>query len=103
MNKPNKCKNCQWYGKPYWSVINPCDNCNREDYYKVMKSYYTEDYVKFLLQEIERLNNIINELEKYLHGRYNEWISSKNKITRESACEDYLILEYMKYLKENNK
>lgn len=55
MNKPSKCKNCEWYGKPYWSVINPCDNCNREDYYKVMDTYYTEEYVKSLLQEIERI------------------------------------------------
>lgn len=31
MNKPNKCKNCQWYGKPYWSIINPCDNCPNEN------------------------------------------------------------------------
>lgn len=27
----NKCKGCQWYGKPYWSIINPCDNCPREN------------------------------------------------------------------------
>ena len=27
----NKCKGCEWYGKPYWSIINPCDNCPRED------------------------------------------------------------------------
>lgn len=26
----NKCKGCQWYGKPYWSINNPCDNCPRE-------------------------------------------------------------------------
>lgn len=66
MNKPSKCKNCQWYGKPYWSVINPCDNCDREDYYKVMESYYTEDYVKSLLQQIDQLTNIIDKLEKKL-------------------------------------
>lgn len=55
------------------------------------------------LDEIKRLISNWNELEKYLQGRYKEWIGSKNEITRESACEDYLILDFMKYLKENNK
>ena len=27
----NKCKGCEWYGKPYWSIINPCDNCPNEN------------------------------------------------------------------------
>ena len=26
-----KCKGCQWYGKPYWSIINPCDNCPKDE------------------------------------------------------------------------
>ena len=53
--------------------------------------------------KITQLTNNWNELEKYLHGRYKEWIGSKNKITKESAIEDYLILDFMKYLKENKK
>ena len=36
MNKPSKCKNCQWYGKPYWSIINPCDSCPNEIDYKTI-------------------------------------------------------------------
>ena len=48
--------------------------------YQVMDRYYTEGYVKKLQKEIERLNNIINELEEYLLNHYevgneiqNEW------------------------------
>ena len=27
----NKCKGCPWYGKAYWSIICPCDNCYRNE------------------------------------------------------------------------
>lgn len=64
MNKPSKCKNCQWYGKPYWSIINPCDSCPNENDYishvgwynegtKQFEKLYTEDYVKNLQERIE--------------------------------------------------
>ena len=79
MNKPSKCKNCQWYGKPYWSVINPCDNCDREDYYKVMESYYTEDYVKSLLQQIQELTNNWNELRQHIKEYLKEWENSDDE------------------------
>lgn len=99
MNKPRKCKNCQWYGKPYWSVINPCDNCDREDYYKAMESYYTEDYVNFLLQQIDQLTNNWNELE--------EWLEENKKICKEH--DNYtgvnfinIVLDKMKEIKEGN-
>ena len=84
MNKPSKCKNCQWYGKPYWSIINPCDSCPNENDYKtiiqidgvpVIKETLTEEEIKKAMtdksifeltieekdKEIERLNNIIKE------------------------------------------
>ena len=85
MNKPSKCKNCQWYGKPYWSIINPCDNCPMENVETIThwidptiqeKDKEIErlnNDIKILLKEndnkekvIIKLNNIINELEKYL-------------------------------------
>lgn len=62
MDKPKKCKNCQWYGKPYWSIINPCDNCPNENDYKtivqidgvpVIKETLTEED---LIKEIDKLN-----------------------------------------------
>jgi hypothetical protein len=27
----NKCKGCEWHNKPYWSIINPCEHCTREE------------------------------------------------------------------------
>lgn len=62
MDKPKKCKNCQWYGKPYWSIINPCDNCPNENDYKtivqidgvpVIKETLTEED---LIKGIDKLN-----------------------------------------------
>lgn len=54
MNKPSKCKNCQWYGKPYWSIINPCDNCPMENVETV--THWVDPTIKELQNEIERLN-----------------------------------------------
>ena len=102
MNKPSKCKNCQWYGKPYWSIINPCDNCDREDYYKVMENYYTEDYVKSLLQQIQKLTNNWNELEEYLNHEIEEWQDVSYEFTLAQVQEDRIILSMMKQIKENN-
>ena len=84
MNKPKKCKNCQWYGKPYWSIINPCDSCPNEndnmtivqiDGVPVFKEAITEEQLKeksiFEItieekdKEIDKLNNRIHALEKH--------------------------------------
>lgn len=104
MNKPNKCKNCQWYGKPYWSIINPCDSCPNENNYKTIitidreplfKEVLTEEEIKKAMtdksifeltikekdKEIEKLNNIIEELD-YLISL---------KIIREANENDYHI------------
>ena len=64
MNKPNKCKNCQWYGKPYWSIINPCDNCPMENVETF--THWVDPTIEQKDKEIERLNNIIDELEKII-------------------------------------
>ena len=52
MNKPSKCKNCQWYGKPYWSIINPCDNCPMEN---------VETFTVWQDPSIEEKNKVIKE------------------------------------------
>ena len=65
MNKPKKCKNCQWYGKPYWGIINPCDNCPNENDYitqvgwynegtKQFEQLYTKDYVEELKKQYKK-------------------------------------------------
>ena len=84
-------QNCQWYGKPYWSIINPCDNCPMENEYKtiitidgkpVFKEELTEEQIKKAMtnksifeitleekdKEIEQLNNIINEIEAIVYA-----------------------------------
>lgn len=90
MNKPSKCKNCQWYNKPYWSIINPCDSCPNEnsnitiveiDGKPIFKEYATDEDIKramceqyFIVKlkekdkEIERLNNIIEEIEAIVYA-----------------------------------
>ena len=98
MNKPNKCKNCQWYGKPYWSVINPCDNCNREDYYKIMETYYTEDYVKSLLQKIEDNNSDINNLTYQLAK-----MKEENDVLKKKLDRRYYKNEYERIKEENER
>lgn len=97
MNRPNKCKNCQWYNKPYWSIINPCDNCPNENDYKtivqidgepVFKKVLTEEEIKKAMtdksifeltieekdKEIERLNKELKEKKDII----NKFIADEN-------------------------
>lgn len=64
MNKPNKCKNCQWYGKPYWSIINPCDNCPKEETNIEIFTNWIDPTIVEYEKEIERLNSIIKEVRE---------------------------------------
>ena len=64
MNKPSKCKNCQWYGKPYWSIINPCDNCPMENVETF--TVWQDPTIKEKDKEIERLYSIAKELREYI-------------------------------------
>ena len=69
----NKCKGCQWYGKPYWSIINPCENCFRENTNKereiagvkiiVSKEAYDE-YKGTLQEQLEEKDEEITRLEE---------------------------------------
>ena len=61
MDRPNKCKNCQWYGKPYWSIINPCDNCPMENVETFTS--FVDPTIGQLKEENERLNNILDGIE----------------------------------------
>ena len=29
MREYNPCMGCQYYNKPYWSIVSPCDSCPR--------------------------------------------------------------------------
>ena len=88
MNKSSKCKNCQWYGKPYWSIINPCDNCPNENDYKtiitidgepVFKETLTEEQIKKAMTDksifeitIEEKAKEIEQLQQELQRKDNE-------------------------------
>ena len=88
----NKCKGCQWYNKPYWSIINPCDNCPRESTNIEIFTRWVDPTIEEYKKEIDRLNNIIDELEKALK--------------EENDCYDVVgvatrMLDTLKELKEN--
>ena len=121
MNKPSKCKNCQWYGKPYWSIINPCDNCLIEKDYKtiiqidgepVFKETLTEEEIKKAMtdksifeltieekdKEIERLNNIISIKTTYIEDLLKSIFKSTDIKIQKEVYERGI--EYDKKLKE---
>lgn len=63
----NKCKGCKWYGKPYWSIINPCDNCPRENTNVEIITRWEDPAIEELKTQLQQKENIINELEKYIN------------------------------------
>ena len=69
MDKPSKCKNCQWYGKPYWSIINPCDNCPMENVETFTR--WIDPTIEEQKKEIDRLNNIINKAKIKIESMFN--------------------------------
>lgn len=102
MNKASKCKNCQWYGKPYWSIINPCDSCPNENNYKTIitidreplfKEVLTEEEIKKAMtnksifeitleekeKEIEKLKQIISEQQEMIEIYENQLLCLKGE------------------------
>lgn len=59
---------------------------------------YYGDYKK----EIDRLNNIINELENHLNQEILEWDYNSDDWIKAQVQEDKIILNKLKELKENN-
>lgn len=61
-----ECLGCEWYNKPYWSIINPCANCPKRfknNTIKVTKYSINIDKTD-LYKEIEQLQQrIINATE----------------------------------------
>ena len=72
MIKPSKCKNCQWYNKPYWSIINPCDNCPKENTNIEIITRWQDTTIEEYQSEIERLHSIIKEVRKYIKDEEKE-------------------------------
>lgn len=61
--------------------------------------YYHIGALRYAYEEIERLNNIINELESYLEQQYLEWKDCETDV-KFMAHEDKAILDKLKELKE---
>lgn len=58
----NKCKGCEWYGKPYWSIINPCDNCPRENTNIEIITRWQDPTIKEKIEEMAILKGKINRV-----------------------------------------
>lgn len=108
MNKPNKCKNCQWYGKPYWSIINPCDNCSNENEYKtiitidgepIFNKTLTEEEIKKSMTEKNEIKEILDKLQKVA----NRETASRNALMEMKDKDYQLLLDYINNLKERNE
>ena len=52
-----ECINCEWYNKPYWSIISPCTNCTKRFNKKsvTVTQYSINIDKKELYKEIEQL------------------------------------------------
>ena len=59
-----------------------------------------KNYITNLQEEIEKLNNIIEEFEKYLEQQYLEWKDDYNDEIVAMANEDKAVLNKIKELKE---
>ena len=114
MDKPSKCKNCQWYGKPYWSIINPCDNCPNEEINTIItinnngndltisKDNISTSTGKIVLNNVEIIDTgtfykavkTFNELEKEIKNKDKE-IARLNKIIERLV--NYNELVYKRY------
>ena len=58
----NKCKGCEWYGKPYWSIINPCDNCPRENTNVEIITRWQDPTIEELKTQLQQKENILKEI-----------------------------------------
>lgn len=56
MREYDPCMGCQYYNKPYWSIVSPCDSCPR--------IYGTDSFVTTVTtQTYTNTNNCFNKTE----------------------------------------
>lgn len=68
-----ECLGCEWYNKPYWSIISPCTNCPKRfknNTIKVTKYSINIDKTD-LYKRIEELRNINEKLSLALESAEN--------------------------------
>ena len=58
----NKCKGCQWYNKPYWSVVSPCNSCYKDEEITVYIS--PNGYGKSYHELEQRIDKAIEYIEE---------------------------------------
>ena len=75
-----------------------------ENYMQVIDGtgMYYEWYVKHLQQELQRKDNIINELKSYLEYEISEWQDVSDEWTKAQVQEDKIILDKIKELENGN-
>lgn len=67
-----ECMNCEWYNKPYWSIISPCANCTKRfkqksatvHHYSIIynnKELYKE--IEDLKKENKRLKELLGDVD----------------------------------------
>ncbi len=83
----------------------PTFSTTTENYMQVIDGtgMYYEWYVKHLQQELQRKDNIINELKEYLKLEIAEWQDVDNIPTRARVEEDKDILDKIEELENENK
>ena len=102
MNKPSKCKNCQWYGKPYWSIINPCDNCDKEE--PQIFTRWIDPTINEYKQQITQLTNNWNELEEWLKSNLGNCRTNiKYEIGNEYIIKENVYIKVLDKMKEIKK
>ena len=77
---------------------------NKEEFIGKLQLVYVGDKraSEEIISEYDRLNNIINELEKYLNQEIIEWQDVSDLWTKGQVQEDRIVLDKLKELKENN-
>ena len=77
---------------------------NRDEFIGKLQMVYVGDKraSEEIISEYDRLNNIINELEKYLNQEIIEWQDVSDLWTKAQVQEDRIVLNKLKELKENN-
>ena len=87
------------YGK--WAILNREQRDLIKRLLREMDS--ADEVIKHQYFEIERLNNIMTELETELYAKYHEHKDSECEELYAKAQEDKEILDYIKELKESKK
>lgn len=85
---------------------------NREEFIAKLQMVYVGDRNAFneivgvydnLKEENQRLNNVLNELERHLEQEILEWKDCSDEWTKAQVQEDKIILDKLNELKESDK